>query len=171
MTRAELDTDRKAYRCSACDVYRRLTPDGNIRLHRKDRDGGAPCPGSLLPPRPLPDKKPPSWSSIRKAVLARDGGRCQKCGSPHGLEAHHIHAKADGGADEPGNLVTLCGSCHDEWHYAEPPAEMMSFEQWLTIPAARYLVAVWTRPWPDNKTAAQFKSEIAAMFKLLEAQR
>jgi len=33
------------------------------------------------------------------------------CGN-EATEVHHIVARADGGADEPGNLVTMCKRCH-----------------------------------------------------------
>jgi 5-methylcytosine-specific restriction endonuclease McrA len=47
-------------------------------------------------------------------VLVRDGHRCTRCGSPEGLEVHHVIAAADGGATTMENLIVLCGDCHRE---------------------------------------------------------
>lgn len=64
-------------------------------------------------------------------ILYRDGFTCQDCGEFHAfinehgmacpaddgqLEIHHIIPVADGGGDEPSNLVTLCKRCHKERH-------------------------------------------------------
>lgn len=46
--------------------------------------------------------------------------RCEVCGSGTALEMHHIRPQKDGGPSgsmhTPGNLVCLCGSCHDRHH-------------------------------------------------------
>lgn len=62
----------------------------------------------------------------RRAVLARDLMRCQKCGSKFGysaLEVHHVKPRKAHGTDSIRNLVTLCISCHmnEDWfgHYHE----------------------------------------------------
>lgn len=64
-------------------------------------------------------------------ILCRDNFTCQDCGSYHGvinehgmaiptsdgeLEVHHIKHVADGGTDEPENLITLCAECHLKRH-------------------------------------------------------
>ena len=57
------------------------------------------------------------WN-VREYVLWRDGHECQCC---HGkskdrvLNVHHIESRKTGG-DSPGNLVTLCDTCHDGYH-------------------------------------------------------
>ena len=57
------------------------------------------------------------WNT-REYVLWRDGHECQCC---HGrskdrvLNVHHIESRKTGG-DSPGNLVTLCDTCHDGYH-------------------------------------------------------
>ena len=75
------------------------------------------------------------WSRMKSAVLRRDRYRCQECGVVFGkrrrkvfdpalrrgrgghrwesLEVHHIIPRSMGGSDHPGNLVTLCPSCHN----------------------------------------------------------
>ena len=57
------------------------------------------------------------WN-VREYVLWRDGHECQCC---HGkskdnvLNVHHIESRKTGG-DSPGNLVTLCETCHKAYH-------------------------------------------------------
>ncbi len=74
------------------------------------------------------------WQRLQPLVLRRDRYRCQDCGVCFGarrrkvydpslrrgkggyrwesLEVHHIIARSLGGSDHPGNLKTLCPSCH-----------------------------------------------------------
>ena len=66
-----------------------------------------------------------------KHILRRDNFTCQDCGEFHAmknshgiyiptsdgeLEIHHIKPVAEGGGDEPENLITLCHSCHLKRH-------------------------------------------------------
>ena len=57
------------------------------------------------------------WN-VREYVLWRDNHECQCC---HGkskdniLNVHHIESRKTGG-DSPGNLVTLCETCHKAYH-------------------------------------------------------
>jgi 5-methylcytosine-specific restriction endonuclease McrA len=55
---------------------------------------------------------------LRERVLARDGHRCRAvgCGATRFLEVHHRVRRADGGANAPANLVTLCSRCHRFMH-------------------------------------------------------
>lgn len=50
----------------------------------------------------------------RKAVLARDGGRCVQCGSTHRLQADHIQpvSKFPELLRAVANGRTLCFDCH-----------------------------------------------------------
>lgn len=63
----------------------------------------------------------PGWQSVRRRVLDRDGHACRFCGTTDdehrqehdaGLHVHHIIPEADGGEDEPENLITVCCRCH-----------------------------------------------------------
>ncbi len=60
------------------------------------------------------------WN-VREYVLWRDSHECQCC---HGkrkdkvLNVHHIISRKTGG-DAPGNLVTLCETCHKAYHRGE----------------------------------------------------
>lgn len=77
------------------------------------------------------------WPNIRGRVLRRDNYTCQDCGIEFGkrsrkvfdstlkrgkggyrkesLEVHHIIPRSLGGSDHPGNLKTLCPSCHKKY--------------------------------------------------------
>lgn len=57
------------------------------------------------------------WN-VREYVLARDGHKCQHCKGKSKdpiLNAHHIESRKTGG-DSPSNLITLCETCHKEYH-------------------------------------------------------
>lgn len=51
------------------------------------------------------------YRKLRIALLERDKW-CQICGNPHGLEAHHIIYRSQGGSDTMENMVCLCFTCH-----------------------------------------------------------
>lgn len=58
-----------------------------------------------------------AWQRLRAQVLARDGHRCTwldrgvRCGSQADT-AHHVVARADGGADSLENLRSVCRLHH-----------------------------------------------------------
>ena len=57
------------------------------------------------------------WN-VREYVLARDGHKCQYCkgkSKDHVLNVHHIESRKTGG-NSPSNLITLCETCHKEYH-------------------------------------------------------
>ena len=57
------------------------------------------------------------WN-VREYVLARDGHKCQHCKGKSKdpiLNIHHIESRKIGG-DSPPNLITLCETCHKEFH-------------------------------------------------------
>lgn len=61
------------------------------------------------------------WKNVREYVLYRDGHRCRCCAGRSGdpvLEVHHLESRKTGG-DAPGNLVTLCRTCHKKHHAGE----------------------------------------------------
>lgn len=62
-----------------------------------------------------------SFWNVREYVLARDGHKCQHCKGKSGdkiLNVHHIESRKIGG-DSPGNLITLCETCHKSYHRGE----------------------------------------------------
>jgi len=69
-------------------------------------------------PRRQPRLKlnPEEYDLVRKAVLERDGWRCQDCGAMKDLQVHHIKRRSQLGGDVAQNLITLCASCHRKRH-------------------------------------------------------
>ena len=60
------------------------------------------------------------WN-VREYVLARDGHRCQHCKGKSKdpvLNVHHLESRKTGG-NSPGNLITLCETCHKAYHKGE----------------------------------------------------
>jgi 5-methylcytosine-specific restriction endonuclease McrA len=57
----------------------------------------------------------------RRAVLQRDQRRCRVPGCKNAtyLDLHHIQPRAEGGRNQPENLVTLCGAHHRAAHRGE----------------------------------------------------
>jgi 5-methylcytosine-specific restriction enzyme A len=57
-----------------------------------------------------------NWSKLRLTILDRDMHLCQTClanGRPtQATEVDHVTPKADGGTDDPSNLVAICTTCH-----------------------------------------------------------
>lgn len=66
-----------------------------------------------------------SFKRVRAEILARDGGKCIKCGSTFTLEIHHIEGYRN---NEPGFLATLCYLCH-----GVAPMGEQAFAQWLLL--------------------------------------
>jgi hypothetical protein len=56
--------------------------------------------------------------AIRRAVLRRDGARCQVSGCRHAtfVDVHHLVPRADAGEHSPENLITLCAAHHRAIH-------------------------------------------------------
>ncbi len=48
----------------------------------------------------------------RRAILARDGFRCQYCGSTHHLTIDHIVPRSRGGITSWENVITSCAICN-----------------------------------------------------------
>lgn len=60
------------------------------------------------------------WN-VREYVLARDRHICQYCKGKSKdpiLNVHHIESRKTGG-NSPGNLITLCETCHEKYHKGE----------------------------------------------------
>lgn len=49
-------------------------------------------------------------SAMRKVLS--EHGRCELCGSPRNIEAHHIIPISFGGADCVENILAVCEKCH-----------------------------------------------------------
>jgi hypothetical protein len=73
-----------------------------VTIGRLD-DGGEPARATqTIPPK------------VRRAVWARDHGRCQVpgCRSTRFLHIHHVRPRSEGGGHEMWNLILLCGAHH-----------------------------------------------------------
>lgn len=58
------------------------------------------------------------WANVREYVLFRDGHECQCCHGRSGnpiLNVHHLESRMTGG-NAPNNLITLCETCHQDYH-------------------------------------------------------
>jgi hypothetical protein len=67
------------------------------------------------------------WSEARRIALARDLYTCRRCESRDRelLTVHHIFPRALGGGNNPGNLVTLCETCHQALcRYCSRPTDL-----------------------------------------------
>lgn len=79
-------------------------------------------------------KYPPTFGSKRSnsnfaKVKKRDYFLCQKCGSPHSIEVHHIIPVCLGGDNSMKNLIALCEYCHDG-----VPTNPDEFPEYLSFP-------------------------------------
>lgn len=55
-----------------------------------------------------------TWQKLRSKRLAIDEFRCQRCGTPYGLQVHHLAYPDELGTEDPYiHLITLCGPCHE----------------------------------------------------------
>jgi len=51
--------------------------------------------------------------AVRRAVIARDHGRCVICGNRKWLHVHHLDRRSQGGSShDPDGLCILCSTCH-----------------------------------------------------------
>lgn len=55
------------------------------------------------------------WTTLRRMVLLRCGGRCERCGRALGeyWECHHRKLRSQGGPDDVRNLIALHPDCHN----------------------------------------------------------
>jgi len=102
---AEIRSKRGPY---ARETLRRLSCDANVA--RVLTDG----PSQVLD---VGRKQRNPTNAQWRAVLARDGERCNRCGAqtPY-LELHHKQHWADGGETNLDNLEGVCHPCHVEEH-------------------------------------------------------
>jgi 5-methylcytosine-specific restriction endonuclease McrA len=78
----------------------------------------------------LPGGSTREWRRIRLQVLKRDGRVCAYCALP-AATVDHIVPRANGGKDEPRNMVACCARCNgrkgsksmQKWYSAVGPHE------------------------------------------------
>jgi 5-methylcytosine-specific restriction endonuclease McrA len=58
---------------------------------------------------PSPYGRP--WRRRKATILARDRYRCHWCGG-RATTVDHVHPRAEGGTDDPRNLVASCVPCN-----------------------------------------------------------
>ena len=63
--------------------------------------------------------EPPGWRATRKAVLERDGYRCQLCGGPGADTVHHRDLLSRGGSSRPEDLIAVHDRNPPHCHRAE----------------------------------------------------
>jgi 5-methylcytosine-specific restriction endonuclease McrA len=68
--------------------------------------------------RPRLRLDPEAYRQLSRVILARDGWRCQDCGTSQDLQVHHIRSRGQLGHDIEENLITLCAVCHRTRHAA-----------------------------------------------------
>ena len=75
-------------------------------------------------PRKAAPRRKPS-PAVRQLVLVESGYKCGNptCRAMLTLQLHHIEWVKDGGLSDPGNLLPLCGYCHDLHTQGRIPAE------------------------------------------------
>ena len=91
-----------------------------LHRHSLPRDMSRKHPGS----KHYAALNPRRWQLLRLRIFARDGWRCCACGAAGRLECDHVIPLSQGGDPyNPGNLQSLCRSCHIEKSSAEskPP--------------------------------------------------
>ena len=61
--------------------------------------------------------KSEEWAKIRADVIILAEYKCEMCGfSPKVFQVHHLNYDKPWGEEKPGDLVCLCGRCHDKEH-------------------------------------------------------
>ena len=101
--------------CPECGTHRVARPAGDLELSPNEA-AAAQCDAHIHEPdRPNRSTIPPR---VRREVFTRDQHRCRRrgCGHTRHLHLHHLVPRAQGGANTPDNLVTLCAGCHHLWH-------------------------------------------------------
>jgi len=63
-----------------------------------------------------------SWirEGERHKIYKRDGYACRYCGATEPLSLDHVKPRAQGGSDDPENLVTACRSCNSRKNARTP---------------------------------------------------
>jgi 5-methylcytosine-specific restriction endonuclease McrA len=85
-------------------------------------------------------------------IFARDGNRCQYCGSTKRLTLDHVHPRAKGGGDNPRNLITSCYLCNQSKGCQPLSADMMrriapQLNKPLPPPKPDTRDDGWVQPW------------------------
>src|SRR6187399_1007811 len=84
---------------------------GHVDAHVGAQNDESPCDHARAILARASQTIPPA---VRRAVVARDGGRCRVPGCRHAVHRipHHIVLRSEGGRNHPDNLVSLCTAHH-----------------------------------------------------------
>jgi 5-methylcytosine-specific restriction endonuclease McrA len=85
----------------------------------------------------------------RRAILARDGHRCQYCGATRHLTIDHIIPRSRGGASSWENVVTSCAPCNGRKGACLPSEVGMSPSRKPRAPVPGDFVVATQRAIPD----------------------
>jgi len=91
---------------------------------------------------------------IEKLVFQEAQSKCAFCAvtDVHSLEIHHIRGREDGGANEPDNLIVVCGNCHSKITFGVLSlADVVTKKRELYWTARQALASAQTTP-PQPKT-------------------
>lgn len=55
------------------------------------------------------------WEVVRKALIAKRGKACEKCGATHNLQIHHL-GYGDLDYFNEKDLMIVCADCHNILH-------------------------------------------------------
>lgn len=58
----------------------------------------------------------PRFRAVRRQVIERAGGICERCRSRPVTEVHHVRYPPWGTFDVPENLIAICHPCHCKEH-------------------------------------------------------
>jgi len=65
-------------------------------------------------PKPRREKlEGEEYRKFTRSIFTRDRWMCRKCSSRQALTPHHLVKRSQLGGDTPGNVLTLCLTCHE----------------------------------------------------------
>lgn len=98
---------------------------------------------------PLAGKRSEFPQKVREQIKRRDNYECQMCGTPYGLEIHHVVERSRGGRGVLTNGVTLCWKCHQNVQ-----THQKLIEEWQKKFEARYGPGYYRDEW-DGEYSVQ----------------
>ncbi len=107
------------YRCRDCGVTELETTAGAVALPPDQADqlsAGAKVVDLAVEGREGASTGGTMPAAVRRAVLARDRGRCRLCGRGKYVDIHHLTPQSQGGEHSRENCAVLCGGCHGAVH-------------------------------------------------------
>lgn len=88
------------------------------------------------------------WAALRTAAVARDGGKCVRCGSTAILQVHHTLYRTPFEAGILSDVETLCRQCHRKEHGfgSRPTGERIRMFTWTPLFSKMVDSPVWDLP-------------------------